>query len=104
MNRAKKIYCRVFQTGFKLVLPILPYRKPKRLRDVTDISGVLLRKNIRSVLLVTDAGVLGLGLTKRLERNLAENNIKFRSLKGRSNLVFNDFSLGVVTVSAVTIF
>ena len=76
MNRAKKIYCRVFQTGFKLVLPILPYRKPKRLRDVTDISGVLLRKNIRSVLLVTDAGVLGLGLTKRLERNLAENNIK----------------------------
>lgn len=76
MNRVKKIYCRIFQTGFKLALPILPYRKPKRLRDVSDIAELLEKKNYKSVLLVTDKGVMNLGLTKRLEESLVEHEIK----------------------------
>ena len=33
MNILKKSYCRIFQTVFKLALPILPYREPKILKD-----------------------------------------------------------------------
>ena len=31
MNPHKKMYCRTFQTGLKIALPFLPYRKPKPL-------------------------------------------------------------------------
>ena len=31
MNPLKKMYCRTFQTGLKIALPFLPYRKPKPL-------------------------------------------------------------------------
>lgn len=37
MNPVKKIYCRIFQKAFHLVLPVLPYRQPKRLDRLSDI-------------------------------------------------------------------
>ena len=76
MNIFKKLYCRVFQTGFKIALPLLPYRTPKQLRSVTDIPEVLKSKKIDSVLLVTDGGIMSLGLTKPLEECLSANGIR----------------------------
>ena len=29
MNTFKKIYCRIFQTCFRIALPFLPYREPE---------------------------------------------------------------------------
>ena len=76
MNIFKKLYCRVFQMGFKIALPLLPYRTPKQLRSVTDIPEVLKSKKIDSVLLVTDGGIMSLGLTKPLEECLSANGIR----------------------------
>ena len=67
MNIFKKFYCRVFQGAFRLALPILPYREPKILNSVTEIPDLLESKNISSVMLVTDAGIRGCGITKPLE-------------------------------------
>ncbi len=39
---------------------------------VTEIPGVLAEKGLHRPLLVTDASIRGLGLTKRLEKVLAE--------------------------------
>ncbi len=72
MNKLKMIYCRVYQTVFHIALPFLPYRNPKILNSVTEIPGVLAEKGLHRPLLVTDASIRGLGLTKRLEKVLAE--------------------------------
>ena len=75
MNIIKKCYCRAFQTMFKLALPILPYREPELLTKNEEIVNVLKQNKFQNVLLVTDKGIYGLGLTKTLETCLTENNI-----------------------------
>ena len=72
----KKIYCRIYQTGFRIALPILPYRNPKQLDSLQEIVTVLKNKNYDSVLLVSDARVRSLGLVAPLEQALAENSIR----------------------------
>ena len=75
MNPLYKFYCRVFQTCFKLAIPILPYRKPHVLESVSEVSAVLQDEHKTSVLLVTDAGIRGCGLTRALEKDLAQHAI-----------------------------
>ena len=36
MNNPRKLYCRVFQTVFKIALPFLPYRKPKIISKIRE--------------------------------------------------------------------
>lgn len=67
MNILKKIYCRIFQNGFHMAIPLLPYREPELIRGFTGVPGVLAEKKISRVMLVTDPGVYGLGLTEPLE-------------------------------------
>ncbi len=74
---AKKIYCRAFQSCFKLALPILPYRNPKILNDVKQIPDVLIKNHCDSVLIVTDKTIMNFGLTKRLEHALKKKNINY---------------------------
>lgn len=76
MNPIKKIYCRVFQTAFKLALPILPYKEPIQLDGVQSLPEVLKKKKVQSVLLVTDQAILSLGLTTPFEKILEENEIQ----------------------------
>ncbi|MBQ7758676.1 iron-containing alcohol dehydrogenase [Anaerotignum sp.] len=76
MKRMEKVFCRAFQGAFRAALPVLPYREPEILRSVKDIPRVLQAKDIKTVLLVTDKGVRGLGLTKSLERGLKKAGIR----------------------------
>lgn len=75
MNIVKKIYCRAFQIALRAALPILPYRKPSILCDVSEIVAVLEENAIRSVLLVTDRGLRERGITSPLERLLRDRGI-----------------------------
>ena len=68
MNIFKKMYCRTYQGVFKMMLPVLPYREPEILKTDSEVVAVL--KDIKNVLLVTDKGIRGLGLTKSLEDTL----------------------------------
>lgn len=68
----KKIYCRSFQTVLKIAIPFLPYRNPKTLKSVRDIQDLLERKKCSDILILTDAGIKKLGLTKRLESALKD--------------------------------
>ena len=68
MNIFKKMYCRTYQGVFKMMLPVLPYREPEILETDGEVIEVL--ENIKNVLLVTDKGIRGLGLTKSLEETL----------------------------------
>lgn len=73
MNIFKKMYCRVFQWFFRIILPILPYKEPKILNSIKEISVLLKQKNINNVLLITDCGIRNLGITQELESTLASN-------------------------------
>ena len=76
MNPIRKAYCRVFQTVFRLAIPLLPYRKPEILTGTDQLPPLFHEQGIQSVLLVTDAGIRGLGLTRHLEEALAREQIR----------------------------
>ena len=46
MNPLKKLYCRAFQTVFRIALPILPYRNPVILHSMAEIPGALNAKRL----------------------------------------------------------
>lgn len=75
MNVLKKVYCRAFQTAFKIAIPFLPYRTPKAVGSVKAIPDILEKKGKSRVLIITDAGIRTLGLTNELEQLLAQHHI-----------------------------
>jgi alcohol dehydrogenase class IV len=75
MNIFKKLYCRTFQTGMKILLPILPYREPKILTNNKAVADVFKQQKITTSLLVTDQGISKLGLYNNLIETLKNNNI-----------------------------
>lgn len=77
MNPLKKIYCRIFQTGLKIALPFLPYHKPKIVGSVKALPEIIRKKKCTKVLIITDAGIRKLGLTRRLEKALENAGIPY---------------------------
>lgn len=77
MHTIRKLYCRTFQTVFKIALPFLPYRKPEIIGSVKGIPDIIKQKKCDNALIITDSGIRGLGLTKRLEKALKENDIPY---------------------------
>ena len=76
MNVFKKIYCRAFQTVFRLALPFLPYREPKIFNSINDLEKLLKALQVKNVMLVTDQGLRNAGITLPLEDLLRKNEIQ----------------------------
>ena len=77
MNTLKKIYCRAFQKAFHIAIPFLPYRKPKIAGSVKELPEIIMRHKCTHVLIITDGGIMKLGLTRRLEKALKEAGIPY---------------------------
>jgi len=80
MNSFKSAYYRIYQTGFKLTMPLLPWRKPKLLEgmgSVKRIPEILNELNISNVLIVTDAILVKLGLLAGLLEALDASGCKY---------------------------
>lgn len=77
MNPFMKLYCRTFQTVFRLALPILPYREPKILDDMPAVATTLHDRNVSRVLIVTDRSIASLGLMDNLLNALADRGIEY---------------------------
>ena len=77
MNIFSKAYCRIYQTIFKWLIPILPYREPTILDNILDIKNVLEEKQINNVLIVADEYLIRQGQLLTLEKDFEEHNIKF---------------------------
>lgn len=77
MNTLRKIYCRAFQKAFHIAIPFLPYRKPKIAGSVKELSEIIMRHKCTHVLIITDGGIMKLGLTRRLEKALKEAGIPY---------------------------
>jgi len=77
MNIFAKLYCRSFQTIFKIALPFMPYRNPKILRKPSQISKVLKAYGIYSVIIVTDKTIIEHNLLSRILKALNKASIKY---------------------------
>lgn len=77
MNIFSRFYCRVYQTIFRVFLPMLPYREPKVLSTNEELLKVLEENNFDDVMIVTDKGIRNIGLTKPLEDFLSDNGVSF---------------------------
>ena len=75
MNPVKKIFCRCVQFGFRLAIPLMPYRKPRIFSTFQECIDELKALGIQSVLLVTDSFLRGSGATARLESLLQDAGI-----------------------------
>ena len=77
MNTLRKIYCRAFQKAFHIAIPFLPYRKPKIAGSGKELPEIIMRHKCTHVLIITDGGIMKLGLTRRLEKALKEAGIPY---------------------------
>ncbi|MGN0814139.1 MAG: iron-containing alcohol dehydrogenase [Candidatus Coproplasma sp.] len=75
MNFFKKAYCRIYQTAFRAAIPFLPYRQPEILKSIEVVVDLIKSKGMRSVMLVTDAGLKKVGATERLEQLISDSGI-----------------------------
>ena len=51
MNITSKVYCRIFQFGFKVAIPFLPYRNPDVLNKADQVPEYL-KKNGKKFALI----------------------------------------------------
>lgn len=75
MNIAKKAFYRVFHAVMHALIPIFPYREPKLIPDLEGVIKILKFQSVEKVMIVTDKGIRGLGLTKPLENIIEESGI-----------------------------
>lgn len=72
MNLFKAAYCRTQQFVFKVAIPVLPYRSPLLLDSVQEVPGLLKRKGLSRVLIVTDKAIHSFGIIEPLKRALED--------------------------------
>ncbi|HIV50576.1 MAG TPA: iron-containing alcohol dehydrogenase [Candidatus Faecalibacterium intestinipullorum] len=78
MNTLRKIWCRTYQTAFRVALPLLPYREPKLLENMDAVADLLAGKGLSPVLIVTDKGISSLGLLRGLTVALDAQRVEWR--------------------------
>ena len=78
MNTLRKIWCRTYQTAFRVALPLLPYREPKLLENMDAVADLLAGKGLSPVLIVTDKGISSLGLLGGLTDALDAQGVEWR--------------------------
>ncbi len=77
MNIVKKTYCRLLQLGFKMAIPLLPYREPEILDSMEQIPKTLKKHQKNKILIVTDYGITKVGLGEKLKNILDEAGIAY---------------------------
>lgn len=75
-----KLYCRIYQSVFKLVSYVLPWRKPELIQGANSLNKlpkIIKSKGINSVLIVTDRIIASLGLMDGLLKGLSDEGVHF---------------------------
>lgn len=73
----KAVYCRIFQTAFRIALPLLPYREPEIISSCDEVVRVFEKEKVSSVLIVTDKGIIDCGLVAPLEEAIKDSSIPY---------------------------
>ncbi len=79
MNIAYKMWCRIYQMGFKVGSPVLPWRKPELISGAGSLGKLpafISAKGDKKVLIITDQGLWKLGLVDSLVEGLKAEGIE----------------------------
>ncbi len=82
MNIIKKAYCRVFQTVLWISLPILPYREPEIIKSMRLIPDTIKSHGLTRPIIITDKGIMNLGLVNPLIDALGKANMPYSLYDG----------------------
>lgn len=74
---AKAIFCRTFQLGFRIALPVLPYREPKIVDSCKELGEVFQKEKLHSVLIVTDKGIRDHGLVEPVVKAVEDSGVHY---------------------------
>lgn len=80
MNIFRKMFCRIYQGVFYIVMPLLPWRQPKIVTGKNSLSllpDMLQSEKATNVLIVTDMGIRKAGLLDILTKILDESEISY---------------------------
>lgn len=77
MNILEKTFCRTYQFGFRVAMPLLPYHEPKVYNSITNVTEILKNENKTCVLIVSDQGIRQSGIIDILTKLLQEANLKY---------------------------
>ncbi len=77
MNFFRKLWCRTFQIGFRLAIPLMPYHIPKQLHECGEAAALISSKGKKKALIVTDRGVRSHGVLEPVTAALEEKHISF---------------------------
>lgn len=77
MNILEKTFCRTYQFGFKVAMPVLPYHEPKTFNSITSVKDILKKENKTCALIVSDQGIRQSGIIDILTKVLNEAKIKY---------------------------
>lgn len=73
----KSAFCRGFQMVFRMALPFLPYREPEIVSSCPKLGRVFAKEAIKSVMIVTDKGIVNNGLTTPIEDVLKKSGVAY---------------------------
>lgn len=77
MNIFKKLWCRTYQTVFRVAIPMMPYREPMVINHLEELGAMFLKRGIHRVLIVTDQGLIKAGVCAILEQSLKDAGVAF---------------------------
>ncbi|MCM1125713.1 MAG: iron-containing alcohol dehydrogenase [Lachnospiraceae bacterium] len=82
MNIFKKIYCRCFQTAFRIALPVLPYRNPEVREHISEIPEILKKEAVVKPLIITDQTLSSIGAVDGLQKSLTQSGTDYALFDG----------------------
>ena len=77
MNILSKLWARTFQISMRAMLPVLPYRNPKIIKDIRDVPHLIKEKGKRRALIVADPVIIELKLAMPMLAAFAECGISY---------------------------
>lgn len=82
MNPFYRTYCRIFQIGLRIALPVLPYRNPEIIDRISDVPQLVKKANLKKPLIITDGNLSKLGAAEGLKNCLEKEGIDFAFYDG----------------------
>lgn len=82
MNILKKLWCRTYQTAFRMVIPILPYRQPELYDSLDSMADIVRSRGISRILIVTDQGLVRAGICRMVQEKLEAAGIAYAIYDG----------------------
>lgn len=80
-----RIYCRIYQAVAKIIILLLPWREPELLEgenSLLHLPNLLKREGVLKPLIVTDKGIVEVGLMEPLLERLEEEGIRYTIYDG----------------------